>query len=65
MSEDLIALLITTIVIGLALAWVPVLSFLCPPCARALDRMRTRRAVEPLKAAPIRVSDSVRLSRSR
>lgn len=43
MSEQILSIFITVLVIVLMLVWVPVLEFICPPCVRALERFRSRR----------------------
>lgn len=44
MSEQTLSIVITVLVIGLMFVWVPVLEFICPPCGRALERLRSSRA---------------------
>lgn len=43
MSEQVLSIFITVLVIVLMLVWVPVLEFICPPCRRAIERFRSRR----------------------
>ncbi len=44
MSEQALSLIITTAIIALMFAWAPFLNFVCPPCGRALERLRLRKA---------------------
>jgi hypothetical protein len=38
MSDYILAIIIPLGAIALAFAWVPFLNFICPPCARSLER---------------------------
>ncbi len=44
MSEQILSIFITVLVIVLMLVWVPLLEFICPPCRRAIEHLRSRRA---------------------
>jgi hypothetical protein len=44
MSEQALSLIITIAIIALIFAWAPFLNFVCPPCGRALERLRPRKA---------------------
>jgi hypothetical protein len=46
MSEDVFGVMITVLIFALMLVWVPVLEFICPPCGRALERLRSREQSE-------------------
>jgi hypothetical protein len=46
MSEQILCVMITVLIIALMFVWVPVLEFLCPPCGRALERFRSRKQSE-------------------
>jgi hypothetical protein len=43
MSDDVIALIVTILVIALLFAWAPFLNFICPPCSRFLAQRRMER----------------------
>jgi uncharacterized membrane protein len=43
MSEQILSIFITVLVIALMFVWVPVLEFICPPCGRALERFRSKK----------------------
>jgi len=47
MSEEILSVVITALVIALMFAWVPVLEFVCPRCSRAVERFRDRHAAQP------------------
>jgi hypothetical protein len=49
MSEQTLSIVITVLVIALMFVWVPVLEFICPPCGRALERLRSRRAKDEVR----------------
>ena len=51
MSEQILSIFITVLVIVLMLVWVPLLEFICPPCRRALERLRWRRAKGEVRQA--------------
>ncbi len=44
MSEDMLCLVFTFLILGLMFAWVPLLNFICPPCGRALERFWSKKA---------------------
>jgi hypothetical protein len=44
MSEQTLCIFITVLVIALMFAWVPILEFICPPCGRAIERLRRKRS---------------------
>lgn len=44
MSEQTLSLIVAVAIIALMFAWVPFLNFVCPPCGRALERLRQRKA---------------------
>ncbi len=44
MSEQALSIIITVAIIALMFAWAPFLNFVCPPCGRALERLRLRKA---------------------
>jgi uncharacterized protein involved in cysteine biosynthesis len=46
MSEAKIALVVTAAILVLMFVWVPILNFVCPPCGRALERLRETRDVD-------------------
>ena len=43
MSEQALSLIITVALLALMFAWPPFLNLVCPPCDRALDRLRLRK----------------------
>ena len=43
MSDYILAIIIPLGAIALAFAWVPFLNFICPPCARSLERRTFQR----------------------
>jgi hypothetical protein len=43
MSEQVLSLIITAAIIAFMFAWAPFLNFVCPPCGRALERLRLRK----------------------
>ena len=45
MSEDLLATVITLVIIAAMFAWVPLLKIVCPPCSRFLQ---SRRRILPI-----------------
>ena len=51
MSEQILSIFITVLVIVFMLVWVPLLEFICPPCRRAFDRLRSRRAKGEVRQA--------------
>lgn len=61
MSEQTLSLIIAVAIIALMFAWVPFLNFVCPPCGRALERLRLRKAkrnsfeIDPGGRRPLRV----------
>jgi hypothetical protein len=61
MSEQALSLIITGVIIALMFAWAPFLNFVCPPCGRALERLRLRKAkrnsfeINPDGRRPLRV----------
>jgi hypothetical protein len=61
MSEQTLSLIITVAIIALMFAWAPFLNFVCPPCGRALERFRLRKAnrnsfgISPDGRRPLRV----------
>jgi hypothetical protein len=46
MSEAKIALAVTAAILVLMFVWVPILNFVCPPCGRAIKRLREKKAEE-------------------
>ena len=44
MSEQTLCIIITVLVIALMFVWVPILEFICPPCGRAIERLRRKRS---------------------
>jgi hypothetical protein len=40
MSDEIIALIITVVIIAFLFAWAPLLNFICPPCGRFLAQRR-------------------------
>lgn len=42
MSEDLLATVITVVLLAAMFAWVPILQAICPPCSRFFERRRRR-----------------------
>ena len=44
MSEQTLSLIIAVAIIALMFAWVPFLKLVCPPCGRALEGLRRRKA---------------------
>lgn len=51
MSEETLSIFITALIIVLMFVWVPVLEFLCPPCGRAFERFRLRKALDNVRQA--------------
>jgi hypothetical protein len=43
MSEAKIALMVTVAILLLMFVWVPILNFVCPPCGRAIERLREKK----------------------
>jgi hypothetical protein len=43
MSEQTLCIIITVLVIALMFVWVPILEFICPPCGRAIERLRRKK----------------------
>jgi hypothetical protein len=41
MSDELIAFIVTVVIIALLFAWAPLLNFICPPCGRFLAQRRS------------------------
>ncbi len=42
MSQDLLATVITLVILAAMFAWVPLLKLVCPPCSRFLESRRRR-----------------------
>jgi hypothetical protein len=42
MSESLFAGLFTVVILAILFAWVPMMDRVCPPCGRALKRLKRR-----------------------
>lgn len=40
MSDTIVALIFPLAAVAIIFAWVPLLNFICPPCARSLERRR-------------------------
>jgi hypothetical protein len=40
MSDNIMAVVVTTVIIAIFFAWVPLLNFVCPPCGRFFERRR-------------------------
>jgi hypothetical protein len=61
MTEQPLSIIITVAIIALIFAWAPFLNFVCPPCGRALERFRLRKAkrnsfgINPGERRPLRV----------
>ena len=53
MSDTALATLITVVVLAAMFAWPPLLTVFCPPCNRALQRLRARRARPEAQAATV------------
>jgi hypothetical protein len=49
MSEQTLCILITVLVIALMFVWVPILEFVCPPCGRAIERLRQKRSPQTMQ----------------
>jgi hypothetical protein len=45
MSDEMIALTVTVVIIALLFAWAPFLNFICPPCGRFLAQRRMERQI--------------------
>ena len=60
MSEQTLSIAITVLVIALMFVWVPVLEFICPPCGRALERLRSRKAQREVRVPNVSGSKAVR-----
>jgi hypothetical protein len=45
MSENLLATILTVVILVAIFAWVPLLNAVCPPCSRFLQRRRRRLTV--------------------
>lgn len=54
MSETTLVLLITAGIIVAMFAWVPLLHYVCPPCARSMSRLRRRRSASIHEDTPDR-----------
>jgi hypothetical protein len=65
MSEQILSIFITVLVIALMFVWVPVLEFICPPCRRALERLRSKRAKGEVRQAGQRRAETSFTLRSR
>lgn len=51
MSETMLVVLITAAILAGMFAWVPLLNLVCPPCGRALLRMRQTRVTASVDEA--------------
>jgi hypothetical protein len=60
MSEQTLSIAITVLVIAFMFVWVPVLEFICPPCGRALERLRSRKAQREVRVPSASGSKAVR-----
>jgi hypothetical protein len=40
MSNNIMAVVVTTVIIAIFFAWIPLLNFVCPPCGRFFGRRR-------------------------
>ena len=43
MSDEVIAVIVTILILALLFAWAPFLNFICPPCSRYLAQRRMER----------------------
>lgn len=61
MSEQILCVVITVLIIGLMFVWVPVLEFICPPCGRALERFRSRKQSEVQQEGASQIGSRARI----
>ena len=43
MSDKMVSILLTLVIVALFFAWVPLLEWICPPCGRFLERIRPQK----------------------
>jgi hypothetical protein len=58
MSEQTLCVLITILVIAFMFVWVPILEFICPPCGRALERLRRRKSPPTMQQGRVSRTDA-------
>jgi hypothetical protein len=61
MSEETLAIFITVLVIVLMFVWVPVLEFICPPCGRVLERLRSKKRHEARQGGTAEIKSRARI----
>jgi len=64
MSNDVAAIVITAAIFAVLFAWVPLLSLICPPCGRLLERLRTQRSSPKENSFPTAIREAKRYTGS-